>query len=90
MKLGIVGSGIIVQEFLTIAHHLKETELTAICYTERSRETGRELADKYHIKQEFTDYEEFLNSAADTIYVALPNHLHFSFAKKALDFHFPI
>lgn len=85
MKLGIVGSGIIVQEFLTITHHLKETELTAICYTERSRETGRELAGKYHIKQEFTDYEEFLNSGADTVYVALPNHLHFSFAKKALE-----
>ncbi len=85
MKLGIVGSGTIVREFLDITHYLTETELTAICYTERSRETGRELAGRYHITHEFTDYEEFLNSDADTVYVALPNHLHFLFTKKALE-----
>lgn len=31
------------------------------------------------------DYDAMLASNVDVIYVALPNHLHFSFAQKALN-----
>lgn len=85
MKLGIVGSGMIVQEFLPLVHHLNKVEVTAICCTERSEAAGKELGKKYSIKDIFTNYQEFLNSGVDTIYVALPNHLHFQFAKAALE-----
>lgn len=85
MKLGIVGSGMIVKEFLTITHYLKETELTAICGTKRSEAEVEELSSKYNIKNMFNNYDEFLNSEIDTVYVALPNNLHFQFAKEALE-----
>lgn len=85
MKLGIVGSGMIVKEFLPIVHHLDKMELTAICCTKRSEAVGRELGEKYSIKHIFTDYQDFLNSDVDTVYVALPNHLHFQFTKEALE-----
>lgn len=85
MKLGIVGSGLIVGEFLPMVQHLVKTEVTAICCTKRSEDVGKELADKYHIKHIFTDFQEFLNGDLDTVYVALPNHLHFQFAKEALE-----
>jgi predicted dehydrogenase len=85
VKLGIVGSGMIVQEFLTITTCLKEIEITAICCTKRSESAGKELASKYNIRNMFIDYDEFLNSKVDTIYVAVPNNLHFEFAKAALE-----
>jgi predicted dehydrogenase len=85
MKLGIVGSGLIVRDFLTITPYLKETELTGICGTKRSEETIKELVSKYNIKNMFSSYEEMLNSEVDTVYIALPNNLHFQFAKEALE-----
>ena len=40
---------------------------------------------KYHLDKVYTDYDELLQSDVDTIYCALPNHLHYSFSKKALE-----
>jgi predicted dehydrogenase len=85
MKLGILGSGMIVKEFLTITKYLEGVELTAILGTERSRENVKELKTKYNIQNAFYDIEELLNSGVDTVYVALPNSIHFEFAKKALE-----
>lgn len=85
MKLGILGSGMIVKEFLTITKYLEGIELTAILGTERSRENVEKLKREYNIKNAFYDMEEFLKSEVDTVYVALPNNLHFEFSKKALE-----
>lgn len=85
MKLGIVGTGMIVQDFLSVADQLTGIEAVAVCSTKKSEETGRQLAERYDIKKVFTDYGQLLESDADTIYVALPNHLHYQFAKEALE-----
>lgn len=85
MKLGIIGSGMIVKEFLSITPYLRGIELTAISGTKRSKEKMEEFSRKYGIRDIFLSYDELLNSDADTIYVAVPNNLHFEFAKKALE-----
>ena len=85
MKLGIMGSGMIVKDFLTTIPYLKDLELVAICGRKNSEETMNELKDKYNIKNIFYNYDELLNSDLDAIYIALPNNLHFEFAKKALE-----
>ncbi|MBX9186315.1 Gfo/Idh/MocA family oxidoreductase [Clostridium sp. K04] len=38
------------------------------------------------MKEVFYDYEELLKSDVDTVYIALPNNLHFEFSKKALEY----
>lgn len=85
MKLGILGSGMIVKEFLTITKYLKDIELTAILGTQRSKENVEKLKREYNIKNTFYDMDELLESDVDTVYVALPNSLHFEFSKKALE-----
>lgn len=41
---------------------------------------------EYGIEASYTDIDECLKSDAfDTVYVAVPNHLHYGFAKKALE-----
>lgn len=85
MKLGIVGSGVIVKEFLNITSYLQEIELTAICGTKATEEKINELSGNHGIKHVFVDYNDFLKSEIDTVYVAVPNNLHFKFTKLALE-----
>lgn len=85
MKLGIAGTGMIIRDFLTISHHLKDTELTGICGTKSTEVEIKELSEKYSIKNQYTSYESLLKSEVDTIYIGVPNHLHFQFAKEALE-----
>lgn len=84
MKLGIVGAGIIVKDFLSFSHELPEIKLEAI--VARNIENLKNLQNKYNIKEIYTDLDECLsNLSIDTIYVAVPNNLHYSVAKKALE-----
>lgn len=85
MKLGLVGSGMIVKELLQVSSVLKEIEFAAICGTERSKEVMNQLKKEYGIQGIFCDYDEFLKMDLDAIYIGLPNNLHFEFAKKALE-----
>ncbi len=84
MKLGIIGSGMIVKDFLSFAHELSEIKLEAIAA--RNIENLKELQSKYNIKNIYTDIKLCLeNKEIDTIYVAVPNNLHYTVAKKALE-----
>ena len=84
MNLGIVGAGMIVKDFLSFSHELPEIKLEAI--VARNIENLKNLQNTYNIKQIYTDLDECLSSPSiDTIYVAVPNNLHYSVAKKALE-----
>ena len=84
MKLGILGTGKIVQEFLPEFAKLK-IEIAAILATARSKERVENLAAQYNIKKIYFDYDELLaDENVDTVYIALPNNLHYLHAKKAL------
>ena len=84
MNLGIVGAGMIVKDFLSFSHELPEIKLEAI--VARNIENLKNLQSIYNIKEIFTDLDECLsNPSIDTIYVAVPNNLHYSVAKKALE-----
>ena len=84
MKIGILGTGMIVQDLLTTIDKLK-IDYKAILGTERSKERTENLAAQYKLDKIYFDYDAMLaDKNIDTIYVALPNFLHYSFAKKAL------
>lgn len=85
MKLGVIGSGMIVNEVLPL---LSETglELSHICGTLRSRDKLEALANKFGAEGIFTDADEFLKCGKfDTVYVAVPNHLHYSLSRACLE-----
>lgn len=85
MKLLIAGSGFIVQDFLPITKDLKKTKLTAIAATSHSLERMKQMQQDYPIENVYTDYEQALKKTdADTVYVAVPNSLHYRFVKEAL------
>ncbi len=85
MKLGIAGSGNIVKDLFRFIHEFDNIEVTALCSTKRSEEKARAMCEENSVKALFTDYDAFLADAdIDVVYVAVPNHLHYSFAMKAL------
>ena len=68
MKLGIVGSGMIVKDFLKMFNELNGIELLGI--SARNEENLKNLCVQYPIERYYLSYEEMLeNKDIDTIYV---------------------
>lgn len=85
INLGIVGSGKIVHDFLTVATQIPDLKLVAISTTERSKQIGLSLKEKYRMKRIYTNNDDlYQDPAVNTVYVAVPNNLHYPVAKKAL------
>lgn len=83
MKIGTIGTGVIVEEFLNAVKEVENVECTAV-YS-RKEETARVLADKYNVKQIYTDYNAlFKDENVNFIYIASPNSMHYEYALKAL------
>ena len=84
MKLGIVGSGKIVQEFLPWLASSPAFEVAALCSTQRSAGKAAALCAQYGVPLHVTDYSQLL-AAVEVVYIALPNLLHTAYAKAALE-----
>ena len=83
MKVATVGTGFIVEWFLTSVEQNEGAKCVAV-YS-RKETTGRKLADQYHVEKVYTDFTEMLKDAEiDTVYVASPNSLHYHYALEAL------
>lgn len=84
MRIGTVGTGRIVDEFLNALKDVENAQCVAV-YS-RKEETARKLADKHQVKRIYTDYNSLLSDESiDFIYIALPNSLHYDYALKALE-----
>lgn len=85
MKIGILGSGMIVPTHADTVKLVDGVEDVAICCRPKSIDKANELAKTYNLKWVYTDYDEMLsNPEIDAIYVALPNHMHYEVSLKAL------
>lgn len=84
MKLGILGTGMIVKDLLTTIDKF-DLESIYVLGVKETEEEVKELCAKYNLTGYYLDYDELLNQEIDTVYVALPNFLHYAFAKKALE-----
>ena len=85
MKLGIVGSGMIVQEFLPSLVQLEGLEIVGIQGTKKSIGKVEEICVKYGISKFTDDFNKLCEFGIDTVYIAVPNFLHFEYCKKALE-----
>ena len=85
MKLGIVGSGMIVQEFLPSLVQLEGLEIMGMQGTKKSIGKVEEICVKYGIPRFTDDFNKLCEFGIDTVYIAVPNFLHFEYCKKALE-----
>lgn len=86
MRLGIIGSGKIVEDVLSFIGDVDNIELEAIGSTERSYEKCLKLKDDFGIKKAYKTGEDLLKDKdVEVAYVAVPNFLHYEMIKKALE-----
>lgn len=85
MKLGIIGSGIIVQEFLPRLVKLEGIEILGIQGTKETINEVQELCNSNNILNAVSTFEELCDTGIDTVYIAVPNFLHFEYCKQALE-----
>lgn len=83
IRVGVVG-GHFGETHIVGFQHCPEIEVIAIC--RRQRDLAQQLAQNYHIKRFYTDFEEMIQSKdLDVVSLAVPHHLHYSLTMKALD-----
>lgn len=84
MKLGIVGTGYIVKEILPLFRGW-DIEPAALCGTPNTKAEVDALCEEHGIGHAYYDYDQMVSEdCIDTVYVAVPNFLHYDFVKKAL------
>ena len=79
----IVGTNFISDRLWHAVQYVPEVEVCAV-YS-RHQETGDAFAAKYGITQVYTDYELFLESDLDAVYIATPTYAHCPQTLKALE-----
>lgn len=86
MKVGIIGAGMIVHDFLGFAQEVAGMELVALCATPSEEEKIIEMCKEHAIPKHYVDVDVMLeDQEVEVAYVAVPNHLHFVMAKKAME-----
>ncbi len=84
IKLGIIGTNWITQQFIDAIKESKRYQLTSV-YS-RHLDTAKSFADHNGATETFDDLKTFFNEGDfDTLYIASPNSLHFDQAKQAID-----
>lgn len=85
MKLGIIGSGLIVKEFLPRLKEIEGLEIVGIQGTPTTMDSVYELSVPNNIPLATDSFDELCSSGIDTVYIAVPNFLHFDYCKKSLE-----
>ncbi len=83
MRIGTVGTGFIVDNFIDAVSRTENAEVVAI-YS-RHEDTAQAFAARHNLAKWHTDREAFLNDPDyDVVYVASPNSLHYQWTLDAL------
>lgn len=84
MKLGILGNGKIVGEVLDVIADIEEIEVISIAA--RNEEKLQNICKDYKIKNYYLSIDDLVNDPEiDTVYVGIPNDLHYEAMDKAID-----
>ncbi len=81
MRLGIAGSGKIVS---TILDSVSTDLFESVCVYGRNPDRAEEVCRRFGLNGFVSEYESLLGMDIDTVYIALPNSLHYEFAMKAV------
>ncbi|MGN0685245.1 MAG: Gfo/Idh/MocA family protein [Gemmiger sp.] len=85
LKLAVLSTSRIVDEFLQHLPEMPEISVQALCCRPQSEEKARSWAAQYGIPAVYTDEDACYQAGGfDAVYIGTANHLHYSAAKRAL------
>lgn len=85
MKLGVIGTGTIVQEFLPRLVKMEGMEVVSVMDVPQSKERVEAMCATNGIQNPVTDFEDLCSTGIDTVYIAVPNFLHYDYCVKSLN-----
>jgi predicted dehydrogenase len=84
VRIGVIGLGIMGEQYVRIYNAHPLATVTAICT--RKRERLDQIGEKYQIQNRFTDYNELVTQGnVDAVCVATPDFAHYGPVKAALN-----
>ena len=88
MNIGMIGSGIITDEFIDALKCVKGANISAVYSRDKESDRVKELMEKSGASLACDNLDEMLNNPdIDFIYIASPNSLHYPQSLKALEAH---
>lgn len=88
MRLGVIGAGKIVNDFLKVYREIEGMQFVSIADLPIAEERLKEICSVHQVSEYYLDAAEMIRNAdIDTVYVAVPNSLHFELCKLALENH---
>lgn len=85
MKLGIVGTGTIVQEFLPKLVKIEGIKVISIMDIPSQIKNVKKLCKENNVEVATSSFDDLCATGIDTVYIAVPNLLHFDYCKKVLE-----
>ena len=85
MKLGIIGKGNIVKEFLPQLAQVETLEMAALMGSPGKQQEAAAFCQQHGIPHCAESLEEMRRLGVDTVYVASPNSTHYSHCRQALE-----
>lgn len=82
MKLGICGTGQISEQLMRNAVKIEGIQIVSVVH--REKEKAVIFAEKHRIPYAFHQMDDFLKCDIDTVYIGLPNSLHYETAEKCI------
>ena len=82
IRMGIIGTGRIAKRFVNEALHVPNVEIHSVF--SRSFENVNAFAHETGVHYGFNNFNEFINSGIDAVYIASPHEHHYEQAKAAL------
>ncbi|HEY4536880.1 MAG TPA: Gfo/Idh/MocA family oxidoreductase [Erysipelothrix sp.] len=85
MRIGTIGSGAIVEDFVSAARLVEGVTIEAVF--SRTKQRASEFAEIIGVKKYYDNIEAmFRDESIDFIYIASPNSLHYDYVKTALSY----
>lgn len=82
-KFGIIGAGHMSERMADTVRHMKDVELYAVA--SRTEEKAKAFAETYGAAKYYGSYEALMeDEQVELIYIATPNHLHYSQARECI------
>ncbi len=84
MKIGIIGAGAIVREFLPELVKMDGIEIVGVLGRPQSKERVEVLCAENGVPNAVYRFADLVAIGIDTVYIAVPNSLHFTYCEQAL------
>lgn len=90
MKWGIIGAGSIAEAFVKDLPLAKEAKGKVVAVLSHKKESAQKFAREFQVPGAFTEFDPFIDTPLDAVYIATPHTSHFKYVMQCLQQKIPV